>query len=267
MKKIISLALMAMTLLPITSLAQIIEEEEQIIEIEEESDFKASAQADLVTHYTWRGLDLAGISLQPELSAEWKGLSLTIESNIGFDKEDTQDIDITLGYSRWGFNIGVIDYWTKDVDLENRYFYFDSHGPHQLEANIGYTCKYFSLQAYTMFAGNDFKINGDRAYSTFVELSVPFRAGGLEWDARLGITPMESAGYTKTRIVQGLLREIEVKENVYTYGEGFTCNMASLRASKTFSFKNFKIPVFAEFHTNPYMQKAYFLAGIGIATF
>ncbi len=252
----ISLALMAMTLLP--AVAQ---------DENAESDFQASAGVDLVTKYMWRGIDMAGISAQPKLSLEWKGLSLEASSNIGFNQDDTQDLDLTLSYSRWGFNIGIIDYWTKDVDEQNRYFYYDSHGPHQLEANIGYTCKYFSLQAYTMFAGNDYKVNGDRAYSTFIELSVPFRAGGLDWDARVGITPMESSGFSYTRIIQGKLREIEVTENNYMYGEGFTCNMASLRATKTFAFKHFKIPVFAEFHTNPYLQKAYFLAGVGIATF
>ena len=55
-----------------------------------------------------------------------------------------------------------------------------------------------------MFWGNDHKINGDRAYSTYVELSVPFRAGGLDWDVRAGITPMESAGYTTTISVPSL---------------------------------------------------------------
>lgn len=258
MKKIISLALIALTLLPNTAKAQ-----EEITE----KAFQASAGVDLVSRYLWRGSDLADISLQPKLNAEWKGLSLQVGSSIGFNKEDTQDLDLTLSYSRWGVKIGVTDYWTKDVDPDNRYFHYDSHGPHQFEANLGYTCKYFSLQAYTMFAGNDFKTNGDRAYSTYVELSVPFRAGGLNWDIRAGITPMESAGYTTTLTVPGIFGDVTVKENHYLYGEGFTCNMASVRATKTFSFKNFAIPVFAEFNTNPYLQKAYFIAGIGIATF
>lgn len=258
MKKIISLALIALTLLPNIAKAQ-----EEITE----KAFQASAGVDLVSRYLWRGSNLADISLQPKLNAEWKGLSLQIGSNIGFNKEDTQDLDLTLSYSRWGFNIGVTDYWTKDVDPDNRYFHYDSHGPHQFEANLGYTCNYFSLQAYTMFAGNDFKTNGNRAYSTYIELSVPFKAGGLDWDVRAGITPMESAGVATTKMVQGLIHEIEVVEKNYMYGEGFTCNVASVRATKTFSFKNFEIPVFAEFSTNPYLQKAYFIAGIGIATF
>ena len=255
MKKIILAALMAITFFPVSA------------QDDNNQDFQARASLDLVSNYLWRGIDMGGISLQPELGISWKGLSLVAEANKCFKDGGVDDIDLTLSYSRWGFNIGVIDYWTKDTDSENRYFYYDAHGPHQLEGNIGYTCKYFSLQAYTMFAGNDFKINGDRAYSTYVEISVPFKAGGLDWDIRAGITPMESAGNTTKKKVQGLLSEIEVIEKHYEYGEGFTCNMASVRATKTFYFKNFKLPLFAEFHANPYLQKAYFMAGISIATF
>ena len=52
-----------------------------------------------------------------------------------------------------------------------------------------------------MVYGNDYKIDGSRAFSTYIELSVPFRAGGLDWDVRAGITPMESAGTSYKEIV------------------------------------------------------------------
>jgi hypothetical protein len=174
---------------------------------------------------------------------------------------------VTLGYSLFGFNIGVIDYWTADVDLRNRYFFFkgEKECPHQLEANIGYTCKYGSLQAYTMVYGNDYKIDGDRAYSTYVELSVPFRLGGLDWDARVGVTPMESAGTTyKEQIVTESGQTKNVTRGDWMYGESFTCNMASIRATKELEFKHFSVPVFMELHTNPYLQRANFILGVAI---
>ena len=268
MKKIISLALMAITLLPTATLAQE-EQETPEIELVKESDFNAFVQASLVSRYMWRGTDLGGISIQPEAGISWKGLSLSAFGNTGFDKEDEQEFDLTLGYEYKGFNIGITDYWFTGVDPENRYFFYkDKETAHQLEANIGYTSKYFSLQAYTMFWGNDYKINGDRAYSTYVELSVPFRAGGLEWDARVGITPMESAGYTITRTAQSILGDqVTIEKPYYFYGEGFTCNMASIRATKNLQYKNLRLPVFAEIHTNPYLKKANFMVGISVITF
>ena len=225
---------------------------------------KASVSANLVSKYMWRGANQGDISLQPELDLKWKGLNLNIWGDKGLDKDDHDEIDITLGYSRWGFNIGVIDYWTADVDPRNRFFFFSSgHDcPHQLEANIGYTCKYGSLQAYTMFAGNDFKIDGRRAYSTYIELSVPFRAAGLDWDVRAGITPMESAGKSYEHQGHPTIRQAITNRVDWMYGEGFTCNMASLRATKNFPVQAFRLPVFAELHTNPYLKKANFLVGV-----
>ena len=234
----------------------------------QEKDINAYVQADLVSHYMWRGQDLAGISIQPQIGIEWKGLSLTASGNAGFDNNDTQEIDLNVNYEKWGFNIGVTDYWQTGTDPDNRYFFFSpKKGAHQFEGNIGYTCKYGSLQAYTVFAGNDFKTNGDRAFSTYIELSVPFRLGGLDWDARAGVTPMESAGYTERVWFEAGGAQHYVDQNHYAYGEGFTCNMASLRATKTLEYKNVEIPVFAEMHTNPYLQTATFIVGIGIKAF
>ena len=255
MKKLLALALTALTMLPSGMTAQ--------------DKFEASLSCDLVSAYMWRGIHMADISLQPEVTISWKGLSLHATGSTGFSKDDLKDIDITLAYSRWGFNIGVTDYWQNGVDPRDRYFYFSSGNdcPHQLEANIGYTCKYGSIQAYTMFLGNDYKIDGSRAYSTFIELSVPFRAGGLDWDVRAGITPMESSGYSyEEEIITDSGWKRTVTRGEWMYGESFTCNMASIRATKNFEFKKFRLPVYVELHTNPYLRRANLLLGVSIAT-
>lgn len=248
----------ALMLLPTTLMAQ----------ENDNNDVEAYVQASLVSHYMWRGIDMAGISIQPEAGVSWRGLSLTAAGSAGFDKDDLQEIDLNLNYQKWGFNIGVTDYWSTGIDEKNRYFYYaEDKTPHQFEANIGYSCKYGSLQAYTMFWGNDFKANGDRAYSTFIELSVPFRAAGLDWDVRAGVTPMESAG-TKTIIVpEGAIEGFGIIQYDYFYGGKFTCNMASIRATKTLAYKNVKIPVFAELHANPELKTARFLVGINLVAF
>ena len=255
MRKIFALALAAITFLPAQVSAQ--------------DEFTASVSGSLVSRYMWRGIDMAGPSIQPSLTLGWKGLSLDVSGNIPFDKEDVRDIDVTLGYCLYGFNIGVIDYWTADVDPKNRYFYYggETECPHQLEANLGYTCKYGSLQAYTMVYGNDYKIDGDRAYSTYIELSVPFRLGGLDWDVRAGVTPFESAGstYDETVITESGKTKT-VTRGDWMYGESFTCNMASIRATKNLEFKHFNVPVFVELHTNPYLQRANLVLGVTITS-
>lgn len=254
MKKLFALALAAITFMPVSA----------------QDKVTATASADLVTRYMWRGIDMAGVSIQPELNLAWQGLSLDIEGSNPLEKDGgVQDLNVTLGYSLYGFNIGVTDYWTADVDPRNRYFYYggETECPHQLEANIGYTCKYGSLQAYTMVYGNDFKIDGNHAYSTYIELSVPFKLGGLDWDVRAGVTPFESAGTTYEEVVTTATgKRVTYTRGDWMYGESFTCNLASVRATKEFEFRKFKLPVYVELHTNPYLQRANLVFGIAIST-
>lgn len=254
MKKLFALALAAIIFMPVSA----------------QDKVTATASADLVTRYMWRGIDMAGVSIQPELNLAWQGLSLDIEGSNPLEKDGgVQDLNVTLGYSLYGFNIGVTDYWTADVDPRNRYFYYggETECPHQLEANIGYTCKYGSLQAYTMVYGNDFKIDGNRAYSTYIELSVPFKLGGLDWDVRAGVTPFESAGTTYEEVVTTATgKRVTYTRGDWMYGESFTCNLASVRATKEFEFRKFKLPVYVELHTNPYLQRANLVFGIAIST-
>lgn len=238
-------------------------------QVQAQSQPQAEVQADLVSKYLWRGMEKGGISLQPMAKVSWQGAYVKLFGSAGFDKSDEEEIDLSLGYEfPFGLNIGVTDYWQTGIDAEDRFFYYnDKKTPHQLEANIGYSCKYGSLQAYTMFWGEDYKANGDRAYSTFIELSVPFRAGGLDWDLRAGVTPMESAGVQYTIIPEGAAEGFGIIKKEYLYGGKFTCNMASIRATKTLEYKNVKIPVFAEFHANPELKTARFLAGVSVVVF
>ena len=123
----------------------------------------------------------------------------------------------------------------------------------------------------TRVAGSDWYLSatGDttRAYSTYVELSIPFQAGGLDWDVRAGITPMESAGYSyEEKITTDDGRTKTVTRGDWFYGESFTCNLASVRATKNLTFKSFRVPVFVELHANPYLQRANLILGVSIST-
>ncbi len=226
---------------------------------------EGSVSADVISHYVWRGQDRGGFSVQSTMSAQWQGLSLGVFGSTGFSSDDTQEIDVTLGFERWGVNIGVTDYWETGIDENNRYLYFEKEGAHQLEGNLGYTCKYFSLQAYTVFWGRDRKWNGDRAYSTYVELGVPFRLGGVDWRLRGGFTPFESAGERTPRIEKGYYTG--KYDYDYYYAEGFACVDAALRATKTLDIGFSKMPVFAEINFNPYLQTAQMVFGLTIQPF
>ncbi len=204
---------------------------------------EVSVSADFVNQYIWRGQDLGDISVQPTLAVAYKGLSITAWGSVGLsDNEDTKEFDLTLSYSLGNFNIGITDYWFNTPN--DRYFSYAAHKTsHVFEANIGYDFGLCALQWYTNFAGNDgVNKSGDRAYSSYVELSAPFKLGGADWTAAVGAVPYATSFYGEAG--------------------GFAVTNVSLKASKDINItKTFSVPVFAGIYANPSTEKAYLAFG------
>ena len=212
---------------------------------QEKSEVETTVSADVVNQYIWRGQDLGNVSLQPTLELGYSGLTLTAWGSVGLtEASDTKEFDLTLGYTVGGFNIGVTDYWFNDgLDLQNRYFKYDAHSTnHVFEANIGYDFGVLSAQWYTNFAGNDgVNEDGDRAYSSYFELTAPFKLGGCEWEAALGAVPFRTSFYGTN---------------------GFAVTNVSVKATKDIAITDkFTLPVFAGIAANPCSQKAYLTFG------
>ena len=200
---------------------------------------------DVVSSYIWRGQDLGDVSLQPTLGIGYKGLSLTAWGSVGLSNpSDTKEFDLTLGYTIGGLNIGITDYWfNSGLDPENRYFKYDAHVTnHVFEANVGYDFGFANLQWFTNFAGNDgINKDGKRAYSSYVELSVPFKLATVDWTAMAGAVPFSTDFYG---------------------ADGFAVTNLALKATKEIKVsESFSIPVFGQVVANPNSQKAYLVIG------
>ena len=204
---------------------------------------EATVQADVVSRYVWRGQDLGDVSLQPTLGLAYKGLSLTAWGDVGLsDPSDTEEFDLTLAYSTGGFNIGVTDYWFNSPN--DRYFSYAAHETsHVFEANIGYDFGPVAVQWYTNFAGNDgVNKSGKRAYSSYFEVSAPFRLAGCDWTAAVGAVPYATTSYSNAN--------------------GFAVTNVSVRATKDVRItKTFSLPLFAGVTANPSTEKAYMVFG------
>lgn len=210
-----------------------------------QDEIETTISGDIVSSYIWRGQDLGSAGFQPTLGVAYKGLSLTAWGNYGLvNTLDTKEFDLTLAYSIGGFNVGVTDYWFDrgGLDPQNRYFKYDAHGTnHVFEANIGYDFGFASLQWFTNFTGNDYKVDGERAYSSYVEVVVPFNLSAIEWTATAGAVPTESVIYGTN---------------------GFAVTNVSLKATKEIKVTDtFSIPVFGQVVGNPCSQKAYLVFG------
>ena len=204
-----------------------------------------SLSGDFVSSYIWRGLDCGSVAVQPTLGVGYKGLSLTAWGSYGLtDSDDVKEFDLTLAYTIGGFNIGITDYWfSEGLDPDARYFKYDAHGTnHVFEANIGYDFGPLSLQWFTNFAGNDgINKSGKRAYSSYVEVAVPFKLATVDWTATAGAVPYATDFYGTT---------------------GFAVTNLALKATKDIKVTDtFSIPVFGQVVGNPCSQKAYLVFG------
>lgn len=220
---------------------------------------EATVQADLVSGYIWRGQNFGSVAVQPTLGIAWKGLSLTAWGSYQLPAtvQDgtscrTKELDLTLGYSYKGFNVGITDYYCLGNcpdGSEPRYFLYDNGNrtAHTFEANVGYDFGFLSVQWFTNFAGVDGTTEkGKRAYTSYFEISAPFKLGGLDWKATLGAVPYSTAGgyYTDSN------------------SKGFAVTNVTLGASKDIKITDsFSLPVFANLIANPSTQKFYFTAG------
>ena len=216
-------------------------------EIESESKIEITISGDIVSSYIWRGQDLGNVSLQPTLGIGYKGLSLTAWGSVGLtNSDDTKEFDLTLAYTTGGFNIGITDYWfNAGLDPDNRYFMYNAHSTnHVFEANIGYDFGFASLQWYTNFAGNDgVNESGKRAYSSYVEASVPFKLATVDWTATVGVIPYATTFYNE-------------------WTSGFSVTNLALKATKDIKITDsFSIPIFGQVVANPRTQKAYLVLG------
>lgn len=213
--------------------------------IKAQDKVEATISADVVNQYIWRGLELGNTSFQPTLGIEYKGLSFSAWGSTGLtEAADTKEFDLALSYTIGGFNIGVTDYWfNAGLDPQNRYFKYDAHSTnHVFEANIGYDFGVASVQWFTNFAGNDgANKDGDRAYSSYFEISAPFKLASCDWTATAGAVPYATDFYGTN---------------------GFAVTNLALRATKDIKVTDsFSIPVFAEVVGNPCSQKAYLSFG------
>lgn len=216
--------------------------------VQAQDKIEGGLTVDIVSSYIWRGQQLGHVSIQPELSVGWKGLSLSAWGNVGLSNyKDLREIDLTLSYESGGFSVGIVDYWNDGNDP--RYFYYDKNTTgHSFEGYVGYDFGPVGISWQTFFAGNDFQEgSGRRAWSSYFQVAAPFRLITCRWKATAGLVPWACDYYDTS---------------------GFSVTNLSLRATKDIKItKSFSLPLFAQIVANPASQKLYFVAGLTLKAF
>lgn len=204
---------------------------------------EASAGVDVVSRYIWRGMTLGDASIQPTAELSYKGISLSAWGSYDFlNTQSDKELDLTLSYSTGGFNIGITDYYSSHYGEENTYFeYRPDRTSHVWEANIGYDFGPIAIQWFTNFAGDDgVNKDGKRAYSSYAEISAPFKLADCDWLATVGAVPYATDFY-------GV--------------DGFAITNVSLRCTNEVVLCKKSFPVFVEGSCNPNTKKGYLVVG------
>lgn len=214
------------------------------------TNLKVEAGADVVSSYIWRGQDCAGFSIQPSLtiSSEKTGLSFNVWASAelfeGREWANMSEFDLALSWSMNGLSLGVTDY----NFCSGSYFggwNFSESASHNLEANIGYDFGPLALSWNTCMTGPDHRLNDKgeqtRNYTTYFEVSAPWKLAGVEGSAAIGASLWDD----------GFVNAGNDKFNV--------CNI-SVSATKEF----FKIPFSASIIANPRNDKVFFVIGVSL---
>lgn len=184
-----------------------------------EVGFSWGASATFTSNYIWRGLYVAGPSLQADATVSYGGFFANMWWNVGAtDWAFTRfnpEVDISIGFSRWGLSVYYIHmyYFDRYADgTHSRFFDFQNHEPKgggttgewrvayrvsdRLPLSVLVGVRTFGRDGYNVeVTGENGNVETElkRAYSTYIELGYDFDLGA-DWQlaARLGMTPAKS---------------------------------------------------------------------------
>ena len=221
---------------------------------ENESKFSWSASATMTSNYIWRGLYCGGPSLQLDATVDYAGFYANMWWNIGTTDwtftEFNPEVDLQIGFSRWGLNINYLHcfYFDRYSDgSPTRFFDFSNHprggggttGEWRVSYRVSDQIPLSVLVACRTFSRDGYWENGalKRAYSTYIELGYDFDLT-QNWllAARVGVTPWKS---------------------LYTGFQGnFAVTMTQLKLTKTWEIRReargAKVTAFANLMLQPW---------------
>ena len=201
--------------------------------------------ADLFSSYVWRGAYQTSAAVQPAMGLRVSGFSLSAWGSIPVMGE-AKEVDFTVAYEIAGLSLAVTDYWWAGEGAYKYFMYESKRTAHLFEGTLGYTLPIekfpLSISWNTMFAGGDYLADGDRAYSTYITASYPFKIKAVDLGLSMGLTPWKSI-----------------------YADDFSVIHIGLKASKELKVTDhFSIPVSGEIITNPRSEDIFFVFGISL---
>lgn len=214
----------------------------------EDNNVKLTAEADVVSSYIWRGQECAGFSVQPCLTLSWEKLGLSLDAWASVELmgqnewANMTEFDWELAWSKTGLTLGLTDY----SFCKGKYFSgwkWNSEASHNIEANLAYDFGKMAIAWNTVLTGADHRLdeNGKvvRNYSTYVELTAPWKLDDIEGSVAVGASLWDDA---------------------FNSPGNDSFNVCNISLTATKEIKD--IPFSATLVANPQNDKVYFVLGI-----
>jgi hypothetical protein len=254
------LTLLTAVLISVQMLAPVYAQEE-----DKDGKVEISVDADIVSAYIWRGMQLSSATFQPMITLSAGNFFIGAVGSVNFEGT-YKDAAFLAGYSFGNLSLNLIDYWIPlDENFEvinGDLFDFSEESPHLLELGLAYTFNAFPLTLgwNTIILGGDkYEENAKlkQAYSTYIEASYAFSIKETELNFALGIVPWKSSPLAYNDAM------VHEAKGGKPYEKEFALTNIALTATKELKLTDrYSLPVYAQIVVNPTSEDAFFVFGI-----
>lgn len=201
--------------------------------------------ADVVSSYIWRGQELGGFSIQPHATLTWNkphlsfGVWASAELFEHAAAANMTEFDLALTWCPTSaLTLSLTDYYLSAGNYFSNWG-FGKESSHNIEGQIAYDFGPLAVSVNTCLTGPDQNFDDNHNFSTYAEVSAPFKLGGIDCSAAVGACLMDDY-FTAVG------------------NDHFNVCNVSLTASRTV----FNLPLIGQIVFNPQTDNAYFVIGL-----
>ncbi|MBP5505321.1 MAG: hypothetical protein J6X89_04375 [Bacteroidales bacterium] len=208
-------------------------------------DWSVSVGSEASTQYLWRGFDIAqSPTIVPTITLNYEKDDFSFEAGYcsitELQRNHYLEMDVWASATYKGFTFMALEQGCgNNLGLGG---YADN-----FELTLAYELPFEILPASiswnTFVLGDDYNLDGSRAFSSYAEISVPYSIDNFTFTATAGAVPYRS-------------------EIMYDNAGGLKFTNLSLKAEYSLPVQeNFSLPVYAQFTHNPLYGANFFLLG------
>ena len=216
-------------------------------------DWSVSAGTEAATQYLWRGFAIAeSPTIVPTVTLNYEKDDFSFEAGYcsitELQREHYLEMDFWAAATYKGITFMALEQGCgNNLGLGG----YDDNFELTLSYELPFEICPATISWNTFVAGDDYNLQADfsnpfkRAYSSYVELDLPFEYKDFSVNATLGATPYRS--------------------DLYENEAGFQFINLSLRAGYKLAVgDNFELPLYAQFTRNPLLGSNYFMLGCSL---